>query len=160
MGIAFAASRHSLRIEEITMRIFLTLMIVIPVTDFAAIYGDQAERLNLPTAKFTLYAPLLMLLGYWSCRLLLREGRMSRYRIEIATAIGAFFAAYPLLLLGAFSVSLPLKRDLSSDEKGHLYAVVPHPFVVCFEDGGEKLRIWRTDRSEALIKFLASIHAT
>lgn len=142
------------------VHIMTTLLMAIPLIDIAAICGSQAEQLRLPTASLAKFAPLFMLAGYWGCLFLLRRTRISRYRAPIAVAVGAFFAAYPAVLLSALSISLPLSRDLRSSEIQQMHAVFPHPFVHYSASGeGHRLRIRSVDRSDALIAFLASINA-
>ena len=139
-------------------RFLVPLLFAIPLTSIAAMYADQAQQLRLPTASLAPSAPLFMLAAYWGLPALLCSSRLALFRDEIAAAIAAVFAIWPVALLELFSVSLQLPRTLKHEEEAQLRTIFPHPFVLTLSSGkGNTLRIRRADQCEAVTEFIQSI---
>lgn len=138
--------------------VFIAIMLALLSADVASIAGSQAQTLHLPTSSAIPFVPLFVIVAYWGCILLLRHGRLSRFRTAIATAFVIVLAGYPLLLLRTLSTSLPLTRELRPVELEQLQGVFPHPHVCYSASGkGARLRIRRCENAGGLRAFLDSI---
>jgi|GEM_PF-6343403 len=132
--------------------LFVLPSLLIISSDFAAMGGHDAYKLNLPGSSIAQFTPILVLITYLLAVILWKSNKWFR----LIWVLVGLFVVYPVMLLSLFSHSIKTNDRLSYDDLKRFKAEFGVPavrqrprIIVAKRDFRPEMETWLREMAEA-----------